>query len=189
MGAIKQLIKKDYKSPSGYKDIDPKSFTDAIKDRKTKETVEVLIARNNFIFLPYSGSVGDTRLLLDEKFRRKGLWVGYITQDKNYVVEYYNNDLIEDDYWKNDKYWISYNNVRCNNVTNRLNFKSGNEWLDADGNPSSIKRSGSTAERPVPNSVGFVYFDTSLGKPIYAKTISTGEETTVVWVDAMGIEV
>jgi hypothetical protein len=57
--------------------------------------------------------------------------------------------------------------------------------------------SGSTAERPTPfvpgdnitpgsltlGDIGFEYFDTTLGKPIYAKAISGG---VVTWVDATG---
>lgn len=108
MGNIDQLVKKYPKSPSGYRDVNPNTFTDAVKDRKTKETLEALISRNNFIHLPYIGSKENTRLQLDIKFRRKGLWVGYITHDKKIVVEYYNNDNIENEYWKDDLYWIPY---------------------------------------------------------------------------------
>lgn len=108
MGNIDQLVKKYPKSPSGYRDVNPNTFTDVVKDRKTKETLEALISRNNFIHLPYIGSKENTRLQLDIKFRRKGLWVGYITHDKKIVVEYYNNDNIENEYWKDDLYWIPY---------------------------------------------------------------------------------
>lgn len=109
MGNVDQLIKKYPKSPSGYKDVNPVTFTDAVKDRKTKETLEDLIARINFIHLPYVGSKESTRLLLDEKFRRKGLWIGYILNDKSLVVEYYNSNYIDDEHWKNNLYWLPYN--------------------------------------------------------------------------------
>lgn len=63
-------------------------------------------------------------------------------------------------------------------------------WLDYDGAHYGVKRSGTTADRPVGSSiyVGFMYFDTSSGinKPIYASAIN-GD--TVTWVDATGTPV
>jgi hypothetical protein len=54
-----------------------------------------------------------------------------------------------------------------------------------DGIPYDVKRSGTTAQRPTGGTiiVGYRYFDTTIGKPIYAKTIN-GD--TVTWVDATG---
>lgn len=46
----------------------------------------------------------------------------------------------------------------------------------------SVVTSGTTAQRPTGVAVGFTYFDTTLGKPIYFK--STG-----VWVDSAGVTV
>ena len=46
----------------------------------------------------------------------------------------------------------------------------------------SLQRSGTTANRPVSNLwIGMVYFDTTLGKPVWLK--STGPS---VWVDGVG---
>lgn len=52
----------------------------------------------------------------------------------------------------------------------------------------SKPKTGTTAERPslLPCNRTFQYFDTTLGKPIYAKTISGG---VVTWVDATGATV
>lgn len=111
MGNIDQLVKKSSQSSSGYRDVTPKTFTDAVIDRKTKESLESLISKNNFIHLPYVGSKEATRLLLDEKFRRKGLWVGYVLYDKTLVVEYYNSDYIDDNHWKDSSYWVPYNSA------------------------------------------------------------------------------
>lgn len=48
----------------------------------------------------------------------------------------------------------------------------------------SIQNSGTTAQRPTANLwVGMVYFDTTLGKPIWVNTAGTG------WVDATGTPV
>lgn len=45
-------------------------------------------------------------------------------------------------------------------------WQKGYGWIEADGAPAGIKRSGTTAERPTPTIVGFTYFDTDLGKMI-----------------------
>ena len=61
-------------------------------------------------------------------------------------------------------------------------------WCEADGAVAGTKRSGTTAQRPTGSAiyVGYRYFDTTIGKPIFAKTIS-GD--TVTWVDATGTTV
>ena len=49
----------------------------------------------------------------------------------------------------------------------------------------SVSDSGTTANRPTKNLfIGRPYFDTTLNKPIWVKTV-----TTVVWVDATGASV
>lgn len=64
----------------------------------------------------------------------------------------------------------------------------GSKYVFADGIATSVKREGTTAQRPTGSAVyvGFGYFDTTIGKPIFAKTIS-GD--TVTWVDATGATV
>lgn len=61
-------------------------------------------------------------------------------------------------------------------------------WKNAYGDPANFKTFGTTAERPNSNAirVGFTFFDTTLGKPIYAKSI-TGY--TITWVDSTGATV
>lgn len=65
---------------------------------------------------------------------------------------------------------------------------SAKGWVEADGATAGVLRSGTTAQRPTGGAiyVGYRYFDTTLGKPIFAKTIS-GD--TVTWVDATGTTV
>ena len=46
-------------------------------------------------------------------------------------------------------------------------------------------RSGTTGNRPTNVGVGYPYFDTTLGKPIYVKVITP----SIVWVDATGVTV
>jgi hypothetical protein len=46
----------------------------------------------------------------------------------------------------------------------------------------SLQRSGTTANRPISNLwIGLVYFDTTLGKPVWLKSVGPS-----VWVDGVG---
>jgi hypothetical protein len=48
-------------------------------------------------------------------------------------------------------------------------------------------QSGVTANRPTANVyIGLTYFDTSLGKPVFAKSATSSRPQVVVWVDATG---
>lgn len=56
-------------------------------------------------------------------------------------------------------------------------------WIVA----GSVDNSGTTAQRPTQDLfVGRPYFDTTLGKPIWLKTVTAGSG---VWVDAAGVTV
>ena len=48
--------------------------------------------------------------------------------------------------------------------------------------------SGPSSKRPNDTYIGFKYFDTTINKPIFVKSVDYSEHTTV-WVDAMGTEV
>lgn len=58
---------------------------------------------------------------------------------------------------------------------------NGEKWVEADGGKAFTKRSGASRQRPTGSDiyVGFQYFDTTIGKPIWYK--GNG-----VWVDANG---
>lgn len=60
----------------------------------------------------------------------------------------------------------------------------GNKWIDSNGNSISSIKTGTTQQRPTDVKAGFYYFDTTLNKPIWKK-----DDTTNVWIDAMGAEV
>ena len=67
-------------------------------------------------------------------------------------------------------------------------------WKEFDGAAAGVKRSGTTANRPtvslpaIPDVyVGFEYFDTDLGKPIFVKSITSSG--VITWVDATGTTV
>ena len=67
-------------------------------------------------------------------------------------------------------------------------YEDTQTWREADGASAGVARSGETANRPTGGNVyvGFRFFDTTLGKPIFAKAISGN---TVTWVDATGTTV
>lgn len=51
--------------------------------------------------------------------------------------------------------------------------------IGANWNPTSAALSGTTAQRPAVTTVGYMYFDVTLGKPVFWKGAN--------WVDAMGV--
>lgn len=103
-----QLIKKD-KSANSYSKIFPWTFTDLVLDRVTKESLDNILVRNNFIALPYVGSEAETRLQVPMKNRRKGIWLSYIDYAGTLTVEYYNDNNLDNNHWQDSSYWLPYN--------------------------------------------------------------------------------
>lgn len=71
----------------------------------------------------------------------------------------------------------------------RVAYWYGGKWVDENGY-TFARNSGTTSERPdgVLRSAdkGFMFFDETLGYPIYAKEIASTSPYTVTWVDATG---
>lgn len=103
-----QLIKKD-RSANSYSKIFPWTFTDLVLDRVTKESLDNILVRNNFIALPYVGSKTATRLQVPMKNRRRGIWLSYIDYAGTLTVEYYNDNNLDDNHWQDSSYWLPYN--------------------------------------------------------------------------------
>jgi hypothetical protein len=62
--------------------------------------------------------------------------------------------------------------------------RNGETFYPLTHSSAVIWNSGTTTERPTSGvMVGMIYFDTTLGKPIWAKTVSG---STITWVDANG---
>ena len=112
MSENKQLVRKN--NGGGYNNVYPYSFTETVKDKKTGKSLEEILAGTNFLYLPYRGSKAATRLQVDERYRRKGLWIQYVTNLGSVVVEYYNSDDVSDTKWADDKYWAPYNSAQFN---------------------------------------------------------------------------
>ena len=105
-----QLIKKD-RSTNSYSKVFPWTFTDLVLDRVTKESLDNILVRNNFIALPYMGSKAATRLQVPMKNRRRGIWLSYIDYAGALTVEYYNDNNLDDNHWQDSSYWLPYNIV------------------------------------------------------------------------------
>lgn len=103
-----QLIKKD-RSANSYSKIFPWTFTDLVLDRVTKESLDNILVRNNFIALPYVDSKAATRLQVPMKNRRRGIWLSYIDYAGTLTVEYYNDNNLDDNHWQDSSYWLPYN--------------------------------------------------------------------------------
>ena len=106
-----QLIKKD-RSANSYSKIFPWTFTDLVLDRVTKESLDNILVRNNFIALPYVGSKAATRLQVPMKNRRRGIWLSYIDYAGTLTVEYYNDNNLDDNHWQDSSYWLPYNTAK-----------------------------------------------------------------------------
>lgn len=105
-----QLIKKD-RSANSYSKIFPWTFTDLVLDRVTKESLDNILVRNNFIALPYVDSKAATRLQVPMKNRRRGIWLSYIDYAGTLTVEYYNDNNLDNNHWQDSSYWLPYNIV------------------------------------------------------------------------------
>lgn len=86
------------------KDIFPITVTSAVFD-KQGNSLEALLACNNFLFLPFKGSAEATRLTVSILLRRKGLIISYINYNNEIVIEQYIGDSKADEVWSNNSNW------------------------------------------------------------------------------------
>lgn len=105
MNNVQQLIKKSVQE-GRFKDIFPKTYTEAIIDRETGEFLNVTLEKVNFLFLPFVNSDAATRLLVPDKMRRRGLWISYIEYNGTLKSEYYNSDSLVDVDWQDSSNWL-----------------------------------------------------------------------------------
>lgn len=105
MKDIQQLIKKE--NNQEYKDIYPKTYTDAVLDKHTGTNLADILNSFNMYFIAYAGSKEVTRVQVPTNLRRKGLWITYIMLDDTIVTEYYNGSLLTDDAWQDSANWVN----------------------------------------------------------------------------------
>ena len=103
-----QLIKKNCKTGE-YKNIFPVTSITAIKDLETGKTLDAMLEEVNHIYLPFKDkSKTNTRLQVPDKYRRKGLWITYVSCKGNTVTEWYNSNDFSNKAWGDNKNWVPY---------------------------------------------------------------------------------
>lgn len=183
MNDTQQLIKKRSQGV-GYQNIYPLTYTELVSDKQTGELLPEILSKFNFLYLAYASDDQSTRLQVEVKYRRKGLWIAYVRPDNTLITEYYLTDSIDDESWADSSNW-SYtldSNFQIDS-SGRLVYIIGDKTYVIDIYPSIYNKFGSTADRPIndpsqPIPTGFQYFDTTLNKLI----IWNGN----AWVDASG---
>lgn len=102
--SVYQLIKK-HPLNKGCKEVHPKTYVEAIKDKLTDISLDEILASFNMLYLPYIGSREDTRLQVPKFLRRKGLWITYVDYDDKIRTEWYTSNHLGDEHWQSDIHW------------------------------------------------------------------------------------
>lgn len=143
MKDIQQLIKKNNQD-GRYKDIFPKTFLDAVKDRQTELALTDILSGFNMYFLSYVGSSNDTRLQVPEFLRKAGLWITYVRYDKTIVTEWYASDDISDEAWGLDSNW----RIGSNMLVGDIAISSEGNWI-VNGVDIGVKAQGKQGITPL----------------------------------------
>lgn len=167
----------------------------------------ILAKISNQTFLEETVNSGESKVIENTLTGGKSYWVGYNkkhsyggtvtfrkTQDSEdgqiVILPLFNVSSLGRYFSAPDPsvYPYIYINNRYNQAETVSFYTPQTDWIEEDGAVAGVLRSGNTASRPNGGDIyiGFMYMDTEVGKPIYAKTIS-GD--TVTWVDAVGTEI
>ena len=144
MKDIQQLIKKNNQE-GRYKEIFPKTYTDAIVDRGTGMALTDILAGFNMYFLSYVGSMGDTRLQVPSYLRRTGLWITYVKYDDTVQIEWYDYCDTSDEAWKDSKNWRKGDNSLVGDLT----ISSEGNWV-INGVDTGVKAQGPAGKDGLP---------------------------------------
>lgn len=105
---IKQLIQKDCNTGKE-QNIFPITTLDAIKDQQSNMSLQQLLEMVNHLFLPFVGNTKKaTRLQVPLSFRKKGLWITYVSRQNTVITEYYNSTDYSDAAWSSEDNWMNY---------------------------------------------------------------------------------
>lgn len=137
-----QLVKRN--PVEGYKNVFPKTFIDAIKDRESGASLEEIIQGFNMYFLSYNGSVALTRCKVPKALRKEGLWITYVLYDHTVVTEWYNSDNIDDESWGSDSNWRKASNALVGDIS----ISTDGYWV-INGTTTNIKAQGETGTTPL----------------------------------------
>lgn len=98
--------KQLYEKVNGeYVPIFPKNLLENIKESEDGRTLAEVLTNFNSIYIPYTNSVEETRNLIPDYMRRKGLSISYNIEDDT-ITEYYKGteeDIVE--HWSDDNNW------------------------------------------------------------------------------------
>lgn len=99
---MKQLYEK---INNEYKEIFPLNYIQNLIDSESGNTLASILQTFNNIYIPYQGNPQDTRYIIPESLRRKGLWITY-NNGEEYITEYYKGDANDiQEYWAEDYNW------------------------------------------------------------------------------------
>ena len=88
-----------------YSKIFPLNYIQNLIDSKSGNTLTSILQAFNNIYIPYQGNPQDTRNIIPESLRRKGLWITY-NNGEEYITEYYKGDANDiQEYWTEDYNW------------------------------------------------------------------------------------
>lgn len=137
-----QLVKRN--PVEGYKNVFPKTFIDAIKDRESGASLEEILQGFNMYFLSYNGSKTLTRCRVPRSLRKEGLWITYVLYDHTVVTEWYNSDNIDDESWGRDSNW----RIASNALVGDISISTDGYWI-INGTTTNIKAQGETGITPL----------------------------------------
>lgn len=100
---MKEQLYKKYNGE--YSKIFPLNYIQNLIDSESGDTLVSILQSFNNIYIPYQGNSQDTRNLIPESLRRKGLWITY-NNEEEYITEYYKGDANDiQEYWTEDYNW------------------------------------------------------------------------------------
>lgn len=122
-----QLIKKDC-TTGEYGNIFPVTTLNNVIDPDTRESLDILLEKNNHVYLPFIENLRSaTRLQIEDRYRRKGLYITYTSCKGEVITEYYNCDDFSDEAWACGNNWVrAYDEIKAKQL-----LKSIYSWYKA----------------------------------------------------------
>lgn len=100
---MKEQLYKKYNGK--YSKIFPLNYIQNLIDSESGNTLASILQAFNNIYIPYQDNPQDTRNLIPESLRRKGLWITY-NNGEEYITEYYKGDANDvQEHWAEDYNW------------------------------------------------------------------------------------
>lgn len=118
----------------------PLTYIQAVYDARTKERLDSILWKCNNVYLPWTGSAGDTRIQLPFWMRRKGIIITYKNLDEETITEKLTYDLcIADDFFRLDSSWTRITDALP--VGGNITIGSNGNWFQ-DGVDTGFKAQG-----------------------------------------------